>query len=580
MKKVLLVVLTIFMLCGCNSKPENDTSIDDNLKWWQKTLVYEAYPSSFKDTDGDGYGDLKGLTSKLDYLQSLGVGAIWLTPVFDSPMGDNGYDVADYYSINPLYGTMDDMDELIQEAKHRNIRIVMDLVFNHTSNENEWFIESSSSKDNDKSDWYIWKDPQADGSAPNNWRGIFGGSAWTYCEKRNQYYLHTFADFQPDLNWENENVRKALYDIANYWVDKGVGGFRVDAVTYIKKPADFSDGPVDGNDGMSRIHDITANTPGILDFLREFKKEVSKGTDIFVVGEANGVPNDQLSDWVGSNGVFDMIFSFNLMDIRFKSGENWYDTKDFTLKEFKNIISAQQNLSNSDIWIPNYLENHGQPRSVQHFLLNCDNYSQGAKALAMMLLTLRGTPFIYEGEEIGMSNVNKSSIDEYNDISSHNQYKIAIENGKTKQEALNAVWQFSRDNARSPMQWDDSKNAGFTTGTPWLSVNDNYIDINVEKENDDENSILNFYRKLNEMRNNNEVLLSGKYEEILNDDESIFAYYRVNDNSKTLILINFTNCQVEYDTKLVENAKLLLSSYSENVDGILKPYEASCYMIK
>lgn len=570
---LLLIFTLVFGLVSCGAKNETN----NNLKWWQNTLVYEAYPSSFKDTNGDGYGDLKGLISELDYLKELGVGAIWLTPVFDSPMGDNGYDVADYYSINPLYGTMEDMDLLIKEGKDRNIKMVMDMVFNHTSKENDWFVESKASKDNEKSDWYIWRDPSEDGKEPNNWRSIFGNSAWTYSEERDQYYLHTFADFQPDLNWENREVRQALFDVANFWVEKGVGGFRVDAVTYIKKPSDFSDGPVDGNDNMSGIHNMTANTPGILDFLHEFKSKVQDGTDIFMVGEANGVPVEEINEWVGENGVFDMIFRFDLMNIQFVDGEVWSKTKDFTLTEFKNIISKEQELTKNS-WCPVFFENHDQPRSVNHFLKENADTKEGAKALAMLLMTLRGTPFIYEGEEIGMTNVNRDSIEEYNDISTQNQYKTALENGLSEEDALKCVQKLSRDNARSPMQWNTDKNAGFTTGTPWLAVNDNYKTINVALEKEDDTSVLSWYKELSQFRNNNQVLIDGGYKELLQDDEKIFAYTRDNGKDLATILINFTDEEVSYDKALVENQSCKLSSCKDTNVGTLKPYEAVCFM--
>ena len=575
----ILIVMFALTLCGCSKQTSYEGKVSDymkDMKWWQQTIVYEAYPNSFKDTDGDGYGDLPGLISELDHLKSLGVGAIWLTPVFTSPMGDNGYDVADYYSINPRYGTMDDMDRLIKEAQKRDIRIVMDLVFNHTSEECEWFLESKQSRDNPKSDWYIWRDAKEDGSAPNNWRGIFGGSAWTWCEERGQYYLHTFADFQPDINWENPEVRKELLRAAKFWVDKGVGGFRVDAITYIKKPKDFSDGEPDAADGMAGIHKMTANSDGILDFLHEFKKEVEEGTDIFMVGEANGVPSEQLTQWVGSDGVFDMIFGFDLMNLPFSDGEVWYKTRDFTLKEFKSIISKDQAVTAENGWCPIFLENHDQPRSVEHFLPGCTDYEKGSKLLAAMIMTLRGTPFIFEGEEIGMTNVNRDSIDEYNDISSHNQYKMALQNGLSEEEALDCVRRFSRDNARSPMQWNDSENAGFTTGTPWLAVNDNYRTINVETENNDENSVLNWYKELNQLRKKYPILITGDYKELLPDSDEIFAYTRSNNDESATVLLNFTGKEVSYDSSLVEGYKLFVSSEGSAQKGLLRPYEAVC----
>lgn len=579
--KILIICISILLLLsGCktsNSSLKQEES--DSLKWWQKTIVYEAYPNSFKDTDGDGYGDLKGITEKLEYLHSLGVGAIWLTPVYASPMKDNGYDVSDYYAINPRYGSMEDMDELIAKAKQYDIRIVMDLVFNHTSNECEWFKQSSKSRDNDKSDWYIWKDPAPNGDVPNNWRGIFGGSAWTWCEERGQYYLHTFGDFQPDLNWENPEVRKALYEIANFWVDKGVGGFRLDAIPYIKKPA-FESGVADGSDGMVGIHNMTANTEGILDFLHEFKQNVQDGTDIFTVGEANGVKNKDLIKWIGDDGVFDMIFSFDLVNITLKNGEKWYKANDFTLKEFKSILADMQNSTADNGWASIFFENHDQPRSINHFLDKDTDQVLGAKALSTILLTLRGTPFIYEGEEIGMTNVDRDSIEEYNDISSINQYNMAISEGLTPQEAMKCVRAFSRDNARSPMQWDTSDNAGFTlpTSKPWLPVASNYKDVNVKKEEEDENSVLSWYRKLACLREEYPVLINGNYKELLNDSEKIYAYQRENNNTLITVLINFTNEIVEYDKSVIENSKLLLSDYDDSINGKLKPFETAIYV--
>lgn len=563
------------------------------MKWWQNTIVYELYPNSFKDSDGDGYGDLKGITSELDHLKSLGVGAIWLTPVYVSPMGDNGYDVADYYSINPRYGTMEDMDELIEEAKKREIRIVMDLVFNHTSNECEWFKESASSRDNDKSDWYIWADPKEDGSVPNNWRGVFGGSVWTYCETRGQYYLHTFGDFQPDVNWENPKVRNALYDIANFWINKGVGGFRLDAITYIKKPADMSDGPVDAPDNMVSVHSMTANTDGILDFLHEFKDQVQEGKDIFVVGEANGVPASELPLWVGENGVFDMIFEFSHVNVQFSGGEVWYNTKDWKLTELKKCFSDSQKATKDNGWYPVFLENHDQPRSINHFLPVDADPVQGAKVLGMLMMTLRGTPFMYEGQEIGMTNIDWDNIEDYDDISSHNQFQMAKLNGLTTKQAMECVKRFSRDNSRTPMQWTDGENAGFTDGTPWLPVNSNYKTVNVASENENSGSVLCFYHQLKILRDEHEVLKDGNYTELFQNSEKIFAYCRENAKEKIIILLNFTGeaVEVKMDDLGIESQtgfRILLSNcegeraseVSKQTEKVnLYPYEAMCLQV-
>ena len=563
------------------------------MKWWQNTIVYELYPNSFKDSDGDGYGDLKGITSELDHLKSLGVGAIWLTPVYVSPMGDNGYDVADYYSINPRYGTMEDMDELIEEAKKREIRIVMDLVFNHTSNECEWFKESASSRDNDKSDWYIWADPKEDGSVPNNWRGVFGGSVWTYCETRGQYYLHTFGDFQPDVNWENPKVRNALYDIANFWINKGVGGFRLDAITYIKKPADMSDGPVDAPDNMVSVHSMTANTDGILDFLHEFKDQVQEGKDIFVVGEANGVPASELPLWVGENGVFDMIFEFSHVNVQFSGGEVWYNTKDWKLTELKKCFSDSQKATKDNGWYPVFLENHDQPRSINHFLPADADPVQGAKVLGMLMMTLRGTPFMYEGQEIGMTNIDWDNIEDYDDISSHNQFQMAKLNGLTTKQAMECVKRFSRDNSRTPMQWTDGENAGFTDGTPWLPVNSNYKTVNVASENENSGSVLCFYHQLKTLRDEHEVLKNGNYTELFQNSEKIYAYCRENAKEKIIILLNFTGeaVEVKMDDLGIESQtgfRILLSNcegeraseVSKQTEKVnLYPYEAMCLQV-
>ena len=403
-RKTLLAILMLFGFsafvrpcCLVFASVPEERSESDSLLWWQKTNAYEVYVNSFQDTDGNGYGDIMGVTQRLDHFADLGVGAVWLTPVFVSPMEDNGYDVADYYNINPLYGNNDDMDALLEAAGDHGIRIVMDLVFNHTSDQHQWFQESQKSRDNVYSDWYIWRDAKSDGSAPNNWRSIFGGSAWTWSESRQQYYLHTFAAAQPDLNWEKPEVRQALYDIANYWVRKGVGGFRMDAIPYIKKPADFSDGEPDGSDGMVSIHDMTANTDGILDFLQEFKQNVQVGTDIFTVGEANGVQPEDLPAWVGENGVFDMIFEFN----HFFEPELPGEEKQWTLTDLKRALSASQHATAENGWYPIYFENHDKPRSISYYFPQDADRILAGRAMGTVLLTLRGTPFIYETREVG-----------------------------------------------------------------------------------------------------------------------------------------------------------------------------------
>lgn len=579
---------------------------NQNSEWWKRTIAYEIYPSSFQDSNGDGVGDINGITSRLDYLKSLNVGAIWLTPVYASPMVDNGYDVSNFYEINPLYGTMEDMERLIAEAGKRNIKIVMDLVFNHTSEECLWFKESRSSRNNPKSDWYIWRDSIADKSEsngknvePNNWRGIFGGSAWEWCEERKQFYLHTFAKQQPDLNWENPDVRKALYDIANFWIEKGVGGFRIDAIPYIKKPADFKSGKPDAKDGMVSIHTMTVNTDGILDFLYEFKKNVTEGKNVFTVAEANGVGPDDLKFWVGEQGAFDMLFEFgHIHDV-----ELWCKPTQFSMTDFKKALVASQWATATNGWYPIFFENHDKPRCASNFF--DDSIAKdptkrvlAEKAIATLLLTLRGTPFIYQGQEIGMTNVEWDSIDKYDEVNSKAQYKFALSEGFSHQQAMECVNRFSRDNSRTPMQWDSSKNAGFTSGKPWLSLNENFSGINVAAEGDDENSVLNWYKRLIEIRNSFTALTAGAFTPLLESDPRVFIFKRcvIHDDvhpsqgeisNDILVLVNLTDSEVLYDCKQLGGScgahgcelNLQASSYGDESLGKLRPLEAAIYQV-
>lgn len=523
------------------------------------------------DSNGDGVGDINGVTSKLDYLKSLNVGALWLTPVYASPMVDNGYDVSNFYEINPLYGTMADMDNLIAEADKRGIKIVMDLVFNHTSDECEWFKESRKSRDNAKSDWYIWRDK------PNNWRGIFGGSVWEWCEERKQYYMHTFAKQQPDLNWENPAVRNALYDIANFWIKKGVGGFRIDAIPYVKKPAGFCDGMPDANDGMVSVHTMTVNTEGILDFLREFKSRVTEGTDVFTVAEANGVGPKDLKFWVGREGAFDMLFEFgHLHDV-----ELWCKPSPYGIMDFKKALIASQKATAKNGWYPVFFENHDKPRCVNNFfserVAKDARLSQlAAKAIATLMMTLRGTPFLYEGQEIGMTNVQWNSIDKYDEVNSKAQYKFAIEEGHSPEQAMEFVNRFSRDNARTPMQWNANVNAGFTTGKPWLSLNDNFAIVNVANEEKDSASVLNYYRKLIKLRSEKSALNSGDLTALIPEDEQILAYIR---GGEITVLVNLSEMEAAFDAELVASQKRLISNYDDEFMtlGVLRPLEAVIY---
>lgn len=556
----------------------------DKLKWWQKTNVYQVYPKSFLDTTGSGTGDIPGVTEKLDYLKTMGVGAIWLTPVYPSPMVDNGYDIADFKGIDPSYGSMADMEKLIAEGKKRDIRIVMDLVYNHSSDQHPWFIDSASSRDSEHSDWYIWRDAKPDGSAPTNWRSIFGGSAWTWCEARQQYYLHTFAEAQPDLNWENPKVREALYEAANFWLDKGVGGFRIDAIVYIKKPKEFVDGEPDSEDGLVNIHTMIANTPGILDFLHEFKAKVFAGHDIFTVAEANGVAPEELPQWVGEKGAFDMLFEFSHMNLEFPIGEIWSQATGYTeeiIPRLKEVITASQRATASNGWYPIFFENHDQMRCVRHYFPDDAPKGPAAKAMASILLTLRGTPFVYEGQELGFGNVAWDSIEAYNDISSKGQYALALEEGKTPAEAMKLVHRYSRDNARTPMQWTTGRNAGFSTGKPWLPVHDGFASECVETEAKDEDSVLSFYRQLAAIRQQGEaaeVLQQGDYEEVLEGSPAIMGFRRSLWGREVYTLVNFTGQVQNYQLPELGEARVLAETFKDSSIGTLRPWEAVIYI--
>lgn len=581
------VLLIILSTAGCVTEKTENTQITntpahaDNADWWKSAVAYEIYVSSFKDTNGDGYGDLNGITSKLDTLKSIGADILWLTPVYKSPMVDNGYDVSNGYEINPLYGTMADMDNLIAEADKRGIRIMMDLVVNHLSDQSMYFIESAKSKDNPYSDYFIWRDPAEDGGAPNNWRSIFGGSAWTYNQERNQYYLHTFAKEQPDLNWENQNVRKEIQKWANFWLDKGVCGFRIDAVPYIKKPADFSSKPADGEDGLAKIAAYTTNIPGILDFLQEFKDAVNSGRtkDVVLVGEANGITVEDMPQWVGSNGVMNMIFSFDHVETDVTDSPYLSDRKPVQLIDVKHALSRVENASNNGIWTTVYFENHDRPRAVNTFFKNGADRKLAAKVIGTILYTLRGTPFIYQGQEIGMENC-EWEMNEINDLNAKSQYTMMLDIGIPEKKALTLVSKYNRDNARTPLQWDASKNAGFTTGTPWLKINPNYLTVNYASQEKSPDSVLNWYRKLAGIRENNPVLTRGDYLDVLPDDEAIYAYSRNYDDTSALVLLNFENTDVAFDSGILNGYKLLISSYGEGEasDSSLRPLESRIYM--
>ena len=555
--------------------------------WWKDAVVYQIYPRSFKDSNGDGFGDLKGIIEKLDYLKELGIDVIWLSPVFDSPQDDNGYDIRDYRSIYAGFGSNEDMEELINSAHERNIKIVLDLVVNHTSDEHAWFVESRKSKDNEYSDYYIWKNPKEDGSEPNNWGSSFCGSAWEYCEERGQYYLHFYSKKQPDLNWENPKVRQEVYDLMKFWMEKGADGWRMDVIASISKDQNYPDYPEE--DGRKyytgKYH---SNGPRLHEFIHEMNREVLSKYDCMTVGEAPGSTPEVARLFTDpAREELNMIFTFEHMNIdRIPGSVNRkWALKPFDLCELKRVMSEWQNKLYGKGWNALYFENHDQPRVISRWGNDTVYREKCAKAYATVLHGMQGTPYIYQGEEIGMTNVH-FELDEYEDIEVRNAYKELVLNGKTisEEDFKKAVWNKSRDNARTPMQWDDSLNAGFTTGKPWFRVSDRYKEINVKQALEDKESIFYYYKKLIELRHKESILTEGNYELLLPDDKKIFAYLRSTENESWLVAANMSEDTVLTDklkTVAKEKQDVIIGNYERvNLDEALRPYEAFMMRIK
>ncbi|EKY26065.1 alpha-glucosidase [Clostridium celatum] len=548
--------------------------------WWKEAVGYQIYPRSFKDSNDDGIGDLKGIISKLDYLKELGIDVIWICPMYKSPNDDNGYDISDYKDIMDDFGTMKDFDELLNEVHKRNMKLIIDLVVNHTSDEHKWFIESKSSKDNPKRDWYIWREGK-DNKEPNNWESIFKGSVWEYDKTTEEYYLHLFTKKQPDLNWENKDVREAVYEMINWWLDKGIDGFRVDAISHIKKEEGLNDMP--NPEGLEYVEsfDKHMNVNGIHKYLAELKERTFDNYDIMTVGEANGVDAEDSDLWVGDeNGKFNMIFQFEHLHLWGAESEN-----DFDVKNYKKVLTKWQKALDGNGWNALYIENHDIPRVISTWGNDSDYWRECATAFALMYFMQQGTPFIYQGQEIGMTNVKFDSIYDYNDVKGINIYKQKMEQGLTEEEALKFVWAISRDNSRTPMQWNNKENSGFTKGKPWINLNENYKTINVEAQINDENSILNFYKKMIKVRKENKTLIYGSYDLILEDDDKIYAYTRYMKNERFIVIVNLSHDEVlySYDEEL-KYENLLINNYEvEKHDVIkeikLKPYEARLYRI-
>lgn len=546
-----------------------------NKTWWKESVVYQIYPRSFCDSNGDGIGDLKGITEKLDYLKELGINVIWLSPVYQSPNDDNGYDISDYEAIMTEFGTMADFDEMLNKAHSLGIKIVMDLVVNHTSDEHKWFVESRSSKDNPKRDYYIWKDGKG-GKEPNNWGSAFSGSAWQLDETTGQYYLHLFSKKQPDLNWENDKVREEVYSMMTRWFDKGIDGFRMDVISLISKDQSFPDGPTYG--GLYGSFESCANGPRVHEFLQEMNKKVLSKYDIMTVGECAGVTLEEAKQYANSEGTeLNMVFQFEHVGLDDDENMKW-STKKMPLVPLKENLSKWQKGLNKVAWNSLYFCNHDQPRIVSRLGSEKDEYRElSAKCIATCLHMMQGTPYVYQGEELGMTNTVFNSVKDFRDLESINAYHELTEKGVISAEELfPKICHKSRDNARTPMQWDDSKNAGFTTGTPWIDVNPNYTKINAKEQVARENSVFNYYKKLIALRKEYEIIVYGDYNLLLPEDEDLFVYERSLDGKKLLVACNFSENEREFDFDIVKNGKILTNNYEEFnlINKKLRPFEA------
>ena len=547
----------------------------NNKKWWQNSVVYQIYPRSFQDSNGDGIGDIQGIIKRLDYLQELGIDAIWLSPVCRSPQDDNGYDISDYQDIDPMFGNLDDMEQLISEAKKRNIRIIMDLVLNHSSDEHRWFTEAKKSKDNPYHDYYVWRDGE-EGVYPNDMGSVFGGPAWEWVPELKQYYFHQFSVKQPDLNWENPKVRREIYDMILWWMDKGVGGFRLDVIDQIAKEPDLK---------------ITNNGPRLHEFIQELSRETFQKGDLITVGEAWGADIDRAKLYSKPDGSeFSMVFQFEHMMLDQEPGKEKWDFCPLPFVKLKKCLEKWQKELHGCGWNSLFWDNHDLPRIVSRWGNDREYRVESAKMLATVLHGMEGTPYVYQGEELGMTNVRFDSIEQYQDIEIRNMYRERLEKGYAEKDIMESIYAKGRDNARTPMQWDDTENAGFTTGAPWLGVNPNYTEINARSQLQDENSVFHYYKKLIHLRKENSIFVDGDFTLLLPEDENIFAYVREYEGRKLLVAANFTDKEVECPllkewgvpadedgaAKSRDNGvKLLIHNYNDlPSQQKLRPYEA------
>lgn len=546
-------------------------------KWWNDKIAYQIYPKSFLDTNGDGIGDLRGIISKLDYLKELGIDIIWLSPIYKSPFVDQGYDIADYYAIAQEFGTMEEFDELLAEAKKRDMYIIMDLVINHCSDRHAWFQKALAEPEGEYADYFYFREGK-NGNPPSNYRSYFGGSCWEPVPGTDKYYFHMFAKEQPDLNWENPRLRQELYDMINWWLEKGLAGFRIDAIINIKKNLEFPDLEPDGADGMAGCWKMIESADGIGELLEDLKKNTFEKYDAFTVAEVFNMKEGELGEFIGDDGHFSTIFDFSAHSL--SEGEHgWYDAPRIDFKKWrKTVLEAQLRVQQFG-FEANIIENHDEPRGVSRFLPEYARNPEGTKMLGTVNILLRGIPFIYQGQEIGMQNAEWCGLDEYNDISTIDQYHIAREAGLSDEEALEVCAGMSRDNARTPMQWSGKEYAGFTTGTPWLKLNANYKEINVEDQEKDPDSVLHYYRRLLAVRKSSEyreVFTYGSVVPVYENTESVMAYYRVDETKRMLVAANFggeaTEVRLEYPVKriVLSNQKHVSTEEGQKQEKILK----------
>ena len=547
--------------------------------WWKESVVYQIYPRSFKDSNGDGIGDIPGIIEKLDYLKELGVNVLWISPMLESPQDDNGYDISDYRRIYNEYGTMEDYEKLLEEAHKRGIKILMDLVVNHTSDEHNWFIESRKSKDNPYRDYYIWREP-VNGKEPNNWGSAFGGPAWEYDPQTEMYYLHLFSRKQPDLNWENEKVRQEVYDMMNFWCEKGIDGFRMDVISMISKDQSYPDGEMNG--GLyGDFGPYCVHGPRIHEFLQEMNREVLSRYDVMTVGETSGVTIEEAQKYAGEDrNELNMVFQFEHVEGQGSEHGKW-TTEKYDFQEFKKVMIKWQEELAGKAWNSLFLGNHDQPRSVSRFGNDNPAYREtSAKMLATCLHMMQGTPYVYQGEELGMTNVPFTSIDQFRDLDSINAYRELVEEQHvfTAEEMMRYLCRKSRDNARTPFQWDDSAYAGFSTVEPWIMVNPNYKEINAKKQVDDPESVFNYYRKLIALRKEKEIIVYGTYDLLLPESEEIYMYTRTLGEEKLLVVCNFSEKEVAVEIpEEFRKGSYLIANYPEGKikeQMTIRPYEA------